>query len=123
MAPKLLAAVLAVVAATCTRAFDTPSSVELFRDAGFGGRAVELGTTEPSFPFAFNNQISSLIVNGGPWIFYTDVNFLGEVSILEPGDYPTARDTGLPDDSISAMRPFPPPTAASILIFQVRLQR
>lgn len=122
MATKFLAAALALMATTCTSAFDNPSSVELFRDADFEGRSVEVGTTEPSFPFAFNDRVSSLIVRGGPWMFYTSVNFNGEVAILEPGVYPTAAETELPDDSISSMRPFPPPTAASILIFQVRLR-
>ena len=121
MAPKLalLAALLALVATSFTRA---TNSITLYRDIDFLGDSVEIGTEEPSFPQDFNDQVSSAIVKGVPWILYTDAFFQGEVSIVEEGTYPRPEDLRLPNDRISSARPFPPPSAVSILIFEVLLR-
>lgn len=117
----LVAALLALVVTSCTRAFSTSNSITLYRDFDFSGPFVEVAAEEPSFPPRFNDRVSSAIVEGGPWILYTDFGFQGQVSILEPGRYPRPKDLRLPNDKISSMRPFPPPSAVSILIFQVRI--
>lgn len=115
----LLATLLAFVATSCTHAFDTPSSITIYRDFDFIGRFVEVAAEEPSFPPVFNDRVSSAVVKGGPWILYTDFFYQGQMSILEPGAYPRPEDLQLPNDKISSMRPFPPPSVVSILIFEV----
>ncbi|XP_028396826.1 uncharacterized protein LOC114520705 [Dendronephthya gigantea] len=53
----------------------------------------------------FNSGVSSaLIFPSAKWDLYSEANFLGLSSQRGPGDYPSAEDLGLPNDTVKSIR-------------------
>lgn len=119
----LLAAALALVAtpyALGDAAVDESDSIILFKLFNFEGNTkFEIGTDVAEFPKSFDNEVSSAIVRGGTWLLYRGSDFTGDVSILEPGEYPNPTALGS-NNKLSSIRPLPTPSTVSILLFQVR---
>jgi hypothetical protein len=74
----------------------------VFWDANFGGEARELHHSVAYVGDHWNDQISSIIVHRGHWIFFWDANFQGEELRLRPGRYEYVGDHW--NDQISSAR-------------------
>ena len=96
------------------------ADITLYKDKNFGGRSESF-----SFPvdnlknYGFNDETSSCkIPQGSTWMLYKDSNYQGDVSILGSGDYASADSMGLKNDSLSSLRPYPPVSGPTILLFK-----
>jgi len=84
------------------------ASITIYEDSNFSGRSLEI-----TYPVSdlnnegFNDKASSCKVESGTWILYRNSNFGSDCSILEPGDYADAEAMGIPNDSLSSLRPLP----------------
>ncbi len=106
---------LALIAATLSAfsMFGLPASTHaepgcsatVFWDANYGGAARTLHGTVSYVGNNWNDQISSIIVHRGRWIFYWDANFGGRQMRLGPGEYPFVGR--LWNDQISSAQCFP----------------
>lgn len=92
------------------------AQITLFQDTNFSGRSLNISYPESNLVNeGFNDLASSCKVISGFWILYKDINFSGSYSILGPGDYAEASAMGLPNDSLSSLRPLPD---SGICLFQ-----
>jgi hypothetical protein len=98
----------------------------VYWDAEFGGEALELSDSIAFVGQHWNDQISSIVIHRGYWVFYWDADYKGEELRLGPGKYPliperwndqisSARcveptDPSLPEDAVP-----PPPTQGEYL--------
>jgi hypothetical protein len=88
---------MAILAGVCLLAFasgghraDAQSpgcSATVFWDANFGDQAWALHGSIPLVGQHWNDQISSIVVHRGIWVFYWDADFRGERLRLGPGTY------------------------------------
>jgi hypothetical protein len=92
------------------------AKITLYQDNNFSGRSLDISYPESNLiNEGFNDLASSCRVASGFWILYKDINFSGSYSILGPGDYADAAGMGLPNDSLSSLRPLPD---SGICLFQ-----
>ncbi len=64
----------------------------------------------------FDNEVSSVKISGScRWIFYTNNNFEGESTILEPGPYSSLDQK---DDTFSSLRPLPREGTTAAVVFK-----
>ncbi len=108
---KYLLQKLAILAAVCVlaiassgqRAAAEPGcSATVYWDIKFGG---ESWTLHGSIPFVgphWNDQISSIVVHRGYWVFFWDADYQGEALKLAPGRYAYVGDHW--NDQISSAR-------------------
>jgi hypothetical protein len=79
----------------------------LYSDENFRGESMavsgQVGTLERA---GFDKATSSMVIEGGQWLFCTDVYFRGNCRVMGPGRYRTLRDVGL-TQAISSVRPAP----------------
>lgn len=53
----------------------------------------------------WNDEVSSIRILEGSWVFYEHINFTGRQSpVLGPGNYPNMASIGLEDNTISSCR-------------------
>ena len=80
------------------------SQVRLFQDNNYLGREITLTDSQPNFlNINFNDQLSSLIVDAGPWTLYEDINFGGN-SVTVTSNGGPANNGEYPDPSTIAGR-------------------
>ena len=77
-------------------------SATVYWDANYGGEAWTLHGNIRFVGPHWNDQISSIVVHRGVWIFYWDANYGGEQLRLAPGTYPYVGDHW--NDQISSAR-------------------
>ena len=81
--------------------------VILYSDDNFRGESMavsgQVGALESS---GFDKAASSMVIEGGQWLFCTDVYFRGNCRVMGPGRYRTLRDVGM-YQAISSVRPAP----------------
>ncbi len=66
--------------------------------------------------FDFDDKVSSVKITGPcRWIFYSDSNFNGEASILDPGAHASL---GSKDNTFSSLRPLPPQGTTAAVVFE-----
>jgi hypothetical protein len=63
-------------------------SATVYWDANFGGESWTLHGSIPYVGDHWNDQISSIVVHRGYWVFFWDINYGGEALRLGPGQYP-----------------------------------
>lgn len=80
-------------------------SATVFWDANFGGEARTLHGDVAFVGHHWNDQISSIIVHRGHWIFYWDAGFSGETLTASPGAYAYVGDHW--NDQISSAQCIP----------------
>ncbi len=98
----------------------TGTSISVYQREDYRGRS-EVRTNEvPDLKdVALDNQVSSCkIPIGSTWLLYELPNFQGKCSILESGNYATARAMKLPNNTLSSMRPFPIVDGPTVLLFK-----
>lgn len=79
-----------------------PDPVELFENAGLGGRRVSLqGETRSLSGVGFNDRASSMIINEGQWQLCEHDNFGGKCVVYGPGRYD---NLGPMNDQASSLR-------------------
>lgn len=82
------------------------AAVQVFTDINFGGVASPVLDQPVSNASNFNDQISSIKVFNGEWIFCSDADFTGVCLILGPGEYPDVRNLDSRfNDIISSFKP------------------
>lgn len=119
MAPSFSAALAAAISLVASLSFaEASDSIVLYRDYYYGGNKVELGTGQARFPGQYNDWASSAQIRGGTWMLYSDFDYQGTVSIRGPGKYSTPHSLGIKNDVLSSIRPLPPPSATSIVLFR-----
>jgi hypothetical protein len=92
------------------------AKIAIYQDTNYGGRSLEFTYPESNLKNeGFNDKASSCKVESGTWILYKDTNFGSDYSILGPGDYADAAAMGIPNDSLSSLRPLP---ESGICLFQ-----
>jgi hypothetical protein len=92
------------------------ATITLYQDNNFSGRSLDISYPESNLlNEGFNDLASSCRVASGYWLLYKDINFSGSYSILGPGDYADSTAMGLPNDSLSSLRPLPD---SGICLFQ-----
>jgi len=75
----------------------------LYRDYNFQGPTKEVtGATNLT---DFNDQTSSIVVLDGNWQFYKNYNYDDLEATLIPGVYPSVDAVGIPNDTLSSVRP------------------
>ncbi|WP_414518220.1 beta/gamma crystallin-related protein [Nostoc sp. PCC 9305] len=82
------------------------ASAQVFTDADFSGTASNIFDYDvPDFQ-GFNDQISSIKVFSGQWVFWSDANFSGSGIILGPGEYSNLSNLngGVYNDVISSAK-------------------
>jgi hypothetical protein len=77
--------------------------VILYRDYNFQGTTKEV--TSPTDLKDFNDQTSSIVVLDGNWQFYMNYGFDDLRATLIPGVYPSVDAIGIPNDTLSSLRP------------------
>jgi hypothetical protein len=85
--------------------------IHLYEHNKYTGREVPLTKADPNLDNVhFSNKTSSIIITSGKWQLFDRPNY-GEggagAVVLGPGHYPDAKSIGLPNNSISSLRPFP----------------
>lgn len=63
------------------------ASAQVFTDANFSGTASNIFDYDVPFFGSLNDQISSIKVYSGQWVFWSDANSSGSGLILGPGEY------------------------------------
>jgi hypothetical protein len=102
----LIAAGLFAAALMSTAATASPGcSATVYWDANFGGEARTLHGDVAFVGQRWNDQISSIIVHRGKWIFYRDAGFSGETLTATPGAYAYVGDHW--NDQISSAQCIP----------------
>lgn len=95
----VVAAVVSVTAASVR------ADATFYEHGGFRGRAFTAAEPVPEFgQFGFNDRISSIVVNGEPWEICEHSGFRGQCVVIQPGQYPDLRATGM-NDRLSSARP------------------
>ncbi|MDZ8088424.1 MAG: beta/gamma crystallin-related protein [Nostoc sp. DedQUE12b] len=81
------------------------ASAQVFTDANFSGTASNIFDYDVPL-FSFNDQISSIKVFSGEWVFWSDANFSGSGLILGPGEYSNLQNLngGVYNDVISSAK-------------------
>lgn len=92
-------------------AYDTSAAVApsarviLFAGENFRGESIAVSTSNPALRRAgFDDAASSMVVEGGQWLFCSEAYFRGECKVLGPGRYPRLSAAGMRRD-ISSLRP------------------
>lgn len=83
------------------------STITLYIDSKFRGKSKTLTGPASKLQQPFHDEASSCVVQESSWILYEDVDFSGQSSVLEPGNYPDSKAMGLPNDRLSSTRPLP----------------
>jgi hypothetical protein len=79
------------------------SRVILYRDYNFQGPTKEV--TSATDLRDFNDQTSSIVVLEGNWQFFLNYGFDNLLATLIPGVYPSVDAVGIPNDTLSSLRP------------------
>jgi hypothetical protein len=56
-------------------------------------------------PSGFATGVSSLVVRGKSWLFFTEKDCTGTPTIVQPGAYKTVQEVGIPNDRILSLKP------------------
>lgn len=108
---KNLVQKLAILAGVCLLIFasggqraaaEPGCSATVYWDANFGGKSWTLHRSIPFVGQHWNDQISSIVVHRGYWVFFWDADYKGETLKLAPGRYPYVGDHW--NDQISSAR-------------------
>lgn len=80
--------------------------ITLYKHYNMKGGKREVSSEESDLgSMSFNDKASSCVVKGVPWELFVEPDFKGQSIVLLPGSYSTASEMGLPNDSISSLRP------------------
>jgi len=82
----------------------TLAQITLYEGEGFRGRAFTIERAQPDFTrTAFNDRVSSVIVDGGRWEACEDAGFRGHCVMLRQGSYDSLQRLGV-NDRLSSVR-------------------
>ncbi len=80
------------------------AQVTLYEHEGLRGNVFTADRTiDDLTSYGFNDNVSSLVVQGGYWEVCEHQNFRGQCTVLRPGQYPSLTAMGM-NDSISSLR-------------------
>ena len=89
---------------SCRGLSEGGNQIYLFADKEFSGRILNLSKSAPDFfKDGFNDITSSIIVLGGNWTVYKDVNYQKPLGTYGPGFY-TSLDWGGADNNLSSVK-------------------
>lgn len=83
------------------------NEIEVFWHINFGGKSWRTPLDYSYVGDHWNDQISSIIVYGGTWVFYEHINFGGATLTLSQGFYPDIRKFQGWNDVISSWKEDP----------------
>ena len=77
----------------------------VFSEVGFKGRMMVLEDSNPDLPDVdFDKQISSVIVTGGNWILYAEIQYVGARVSVGKGRYSNVDDLDIGMNTISSVK-------------------
>lgn len=81
------------------------AAMVFYSHVNFTGKESEVYTHDSHNIGEFwNDQISSIKIMGGRWLFFEHENYQGNSWELKMGEYPNVVDVGIPNDRISSFR-------------------
>ena len=79
--------------------------IELYANENFEGEKRTIVVDTPELDLAdFNNEPSSAVVRSGWWQLFRGLNYQDHNIVLGPGDYPSLRQLGIPENTMSSLR-------------------